>query len=238
MTCVLCPVYRRPGLPREAVIGVSCEQCLSMLQADLLDIDVLSQHLEEALTPVKKAGGGGPRKPASRPPVSIAALSMRASSNRHGNDALPPEFLLREWATVWAFLRGVGWGEREYVLTVDSKVYVPVVGITGLSLWLRDRVEWAAEYLGEFPRFAKEVRRCVEALIPVTGELAGGLARQIGWCPTQVNSDGVLCMAPLMATTWAEEITCNTCNTTYPRAGGGWGRLAEKMRERGLAGRF
>lgn len=237
IACQLCPVYRRPSPYAEAEIGVACSGCLRLLDEDLDQLAGLALGLPDALPRRSRPGGGGGHsKPGPRLPVELDALSLLGPANR-GKGALPPAFLLREWATAWALLRGLDRSaiEREYATTPEGRTYLPASGTRELSNWLRRRLTWAAERHGEFPRFAREVHQAVAAVRRVTGEATGLDQRPVGWCPAEV--EGSLCRAPLSASSWDDLIRCPRCGAKYDRRRGEWETLTQKIRDLGLTRR-
>lgn len=241
IACSLCSTYGRPGR-HEATVGVSCAACLGLLDADLVQLVTLVSALPDALSPLRsKLGGGGSfhQKPGPRLPVQLDALSLLGpgSRNGHRDGALPPGFLLREWATAWALMRSFAGGEREYQLTDDGRIFLPVAGVPALSAYLRARITWAAEHQTDFPRFAKEVHICVAAVRRITGEVTGLDARPIGWCPTATDDEGTMCLAPLSASAWQNVIQCPACSTKFDRARGDWDRLTQLLRDNRLTRR-
>lgn len=237
MTCTVCPVFGRPG-EHEAEIGVACSACVGLVDADLVQLVKLVAALPGALDPMRsKAGGGGSfhQKPGSRLPVQLDALALLGPGSRSGSPgALPPGFLLREWATAWAILRRYTVEVPEYEVTADGRIWLAIVGVPDLAAYLRARLVWAADRLADFPRFAREVHACVRAVRLVTGEVTGE-ARPIGWCPQVVDDDGRFCHAPLSASTWDDAIDCASCSTTYPRSS--WPELGRLMRDLSLTRR-
>jgi hypothetical protein len=242
--CQLCAAFRRPSPYNEAETGVSCPLCLAQLDAELDDLAGLALALPEALAPRSRSssGGGGSShaKPGPRLPVDLEALSLLGPASRVTKaTALPPAFLLREWATSWAILRALDRSavEREYATTPEGRTYLPARSVRELSNWLRRRLPWAAEHLGDFPRFAREVHQCVTETRRVTGEMTGLDQRPVGWCPSAVNDQGDLCRAPLSASAWDDLIRCPSCGAKYDRRRGEWETLTQRIRDLGLTRR-
>ncbi len=238
--CVLCTVYGRPGPPRDAEVGLACLDCLRMLDEDLQLLGQLAGGLPAALGIRSSGGGAGHAPPGPRLPVSLDALSLMGPGSAKGraSGALPPAFLLREWATAWALCRSIGGSvERpEYATTPDGRIYLAETGVRDLAAWLQLRLDWAAVYAAELPRFAREVHQCVRAVRRVTGEATGRDARPLGWCPT-VTDDGELCLAPLSVSAWADTITCPRCSAVYRRGESDWDWLFHLPRTLHLARR-
>lgn len=238
--CQVCAVYRRPGATREPLYGRACAECLGQVGADLRQLTTMYVALPTALAPRRSGGGTGHQPPGPRLPVSLDALALLGPGSRTAyrtGDALPPGFLLREWATAWAVLRGLEHriGPKEYATTVDGRVWMPVVGVPALAGWLIARLEWAAG-TSDFPRFAREVHACAGHVRRVTGETVGA-TRPVGWCPAAVDEDGTLCLAPLSASTWVDVIECPSCSAKYDRGRGDWERLYQVLRDNGLTRR-
>lgn len=236
IACSLCQVYKRPHPHRPREIGVSCLGCLALLDDDLVQLAVSWHVLDEALEPRGAAPSESRRpKPGPRLPVSLDALDLLGpvSSPGRTGGAVPAAFLLREWATAWAILRGMGvHGPKEYGETADGRVWLPVAGVPAIAGWLRARLTWAAEgHL--FPRFAVEVHATATALRRVAATMTGAVERQIGWCPGRLPT-GDLCLSPLVASTWADVIACSGCATRYDRRRGDWETLVKALRSQGL----
>lgn len=237
IACSLCQVYKRPRPHRPREVGLSCGACLQLLDDELLVIARLHEIPDEALAP--RGGGASSEsarpKPGPRLPVSLDALALIGPGSTTGREggALPPAFLLREWASAWAMLRALGvHGPKEYGETADGRTWLPVSGVPDLVAWLRQRLPWAADgHL--FPRFAVEIHATAEALRRLAATMTGAVERQIGWCPGR-TATGDLCLSPLIASTWADVIVCSGCATRYDRRRGDWETLVQALRSQGL----
>lgn len=230
--CALCRVYGRPGPPREPEDGQACRDCLQLLDEDLGVLGRLAGGLVAALAPRSSGGGAGHSPAGPRLPVSLDALSLLGPGSNAGraSGALPPAFLLREWASAWALCRSIGAGlPREYATTPDGRVYLAETGVGDLAAWLQLRLDWANVYAAEFARFAREVHQCVRAVRRVTGEATGRDLRPLGWCPT-VTDAGELCLAPLSVSAWLDTITCPRCAAVYRRGESDWDWLFHLLR--------
>lgn len=210
------------GLCGRSTSRVVCPGCELQVRELMSELEQVTDHLSEFYLVMPKTGdgGGGPRgKPSSKPPLSIAVLSLLGPDcktdhsphgpieDQSGNRSVLS--VLANWARDWYSIMPSHSPESGQIGCPPPVTH----SIRSVLSFLSVHNSWAIDNYSGYLDFCADLRSLISACQRITEKTPAPVF--IGLCPTETESG--FCSAKLYVTAGAREIKCNRCTDEWPK---------------------
>lgn len=193
-----------------------CNICRGKATDNLKYLGIAAKRFPKMLMPgsMPERIGSGSKSTESSPPLNLEILNLMGpdrpnrslASSSFQEDQVGELSLLSvlgAWQRVW---------HREGAPGVAP--VTPCRDVAAAVTWLTDRQQWACTSLEPYPDFAKEIGRMARVCLAMMNEEQSHTVK-IGECPVELDDD--FCGTMLSVRTDAEEISCRSCQSSWPK---------------------
>lgn len=193
-----------------------CTTCRSKVTQNLKFLNIASKRFPAMLMPgsMPERIGSGSKSTESAPPLNIEILNLLGPDRPNRSPYSSPEDQCGELSV----LSVLGAWQRVFQRegSFSDAPSVPCRNAEAAVTWLIERQQWACTSLGPYPEYAKEIARLARICLSLMN-VEQVRTVKIGACPVEVEEDET-CGTILTVRTDAEEISCGSCRSSWPRS--------------------